>query len=28
VNHVFSKLGVHNRTAAVARAREMGLLAS
>lgn len=28
VNHVFSKLGVHNRTAAVARARELGLLAS
>ena len=27
VNHIFSKLGVHNRTAAVAHARELGLIA-
>jgi LuxR family maltose regulon positive regulatory protein len=26
VNHILGKLGVHNRTAAVARARELGLL--
>lgn len=26
INHVFSKLDVHNRTSAVARARELGLL--
>jgi ATP/maltotriose-dependent transcriptional regulator MalT len=25
-NHIYGKLGVHSRTAAVARAREIGLL--
>lgn len=28
VNHIFSKLGVHSRTAAVARARQLGIIES